>query len=57
MLVLTREDGSEMSYRECVNAPGPKKLSALNGDDIRGVIMLELQGLESMLGDRLGGAP
>jgi hypothetical protein len=46
-----------VSYRDCVNSPRPKKLSALNGDDIRGVITLELQGLESMLGDRLGGAP
>ncbi len=39
-----------MSYRDRVSSPGPKKLLALDGGGIRGVITLEvLRRLESML--------
>jgi uncharacterized protein len=45
-----------MSYRDRVNAPGPKKLLALDGGGIRGVISLEvLSRLEAMLAEKLGG--
>jgi patatin-like phospholipase/acyl hydrolase len=44
-----------MSYRDRVSSPGPKKLLALDGGGIRGVITLEvLQRLESMLAEQLG---
>lgn len=44
-----------MSYRDRVNSPGPKKLLALDGGGIRGVITLEvLRRLESMLAEELG---
>jgi len=44
-----------MSYRDRVNSPGPKKLLALDGGGIRGVITLEvLLRLESMLAEQLG---
>ena len=44
-----------MSYRERVSSPGPKKLLALDGGGIRGVITLEvLRRLESMLAEQLG---
>lgn len=43
-----------MSYRDRVDSPGPKKLLALDGGGIRGVITLEvLQRLESMLAEQL----
>ncbi|OCB62314.1 patatin [Mycobacterium malmoense] len=43
-----------MSYRDRVNSPGPKKLLALDGGGIRGVITLEvLHRLESMLAEQL----
>jgi uncharacterized protein len=43
-----------MPYRDRVSSPGPKKLLALDGGGIRGVITLEvLQRLESMLAERL----
>jgi Patatin-like phospholipase len=44
-----------MSYRNLVEDPGPKKLLALDGGGIRGVITLEvLQRIESMLAQQLG---
>ena len=44
-----------MSYRDRVSSPGPKKMLALDGGGIRGVIALEmLLRLESMLAERLG---
>lgn len=44
-----------MSYRDRVSSPGPKKLLALDGGGIRGVITLEvLLRLESMLAEQLG---
>jgi uncharacterized protein len=44
-----------MSYRDRVNSPGPKKLLALDGGGIRGVITLEVLGrLESLLAEQLG---
>jgi uncharacterized protein len=44
-----------MSYRDHVSSPGPKKLLALDGGGIRGVITLEvLLRLESMLAEQLG---
>jgi patatin-like phospholipase/acyl hydrolase len=44
-----------MSYRDRVNSPGPKKLLALDGSGIRGVITLEVLGrLQSMLAEQLG---
>jgi hypothetical protein len=44
-----------MPYRDRINAPGPRKLLALDGGGIRGVITLEvLRRLESMLAERLG---
>lgn len=44
-----------MSYRNLVEDPGPKKLLALDGGGIRGVITLEvLQRVESMLTQQLG---
>jgi uncharacterized protein len=44
-----------MSFRDRVSSPGPKKLLALDGGGIRGVITLEvLQRLESMLAEQLG---
>ena len=44
-----------MSYRDRVDAPGPKKLLALDGGGIRGVISLEvLRRLESILAENLG---
>jgi patatin-like phospholipase/acyl hydrolase len=47
-----------MPYRDRINAPWPKKLLALDGSGIRGVITLEvLRRLESMPAERLGGAP
>jgi hypothetical protein len=47
-----------MPYRDRINAPGPRKLLALDGRGIRGVITLEvLRRLEPMLAERLGGAP
>jgi hypothetical protein len=43
-----------MSYRDRVSSPGPKKLLALDGGGIRGVITLEvLHRLESMLAEQL----
>jgi uncharacterized protein len=43
-----------MSYRDRVGSPGPKKLLALDGGGIRGVITLEvLQRLESLLAEQL----
>ena len=44
-----------MSYRDRVSSPGPKKLLALDGGGIRGVITLEmLLRLETMLAEQLG---
>jgi uncharacterized protein len=44
-----------MSYRDRVSSPGPKKLLALDGGGIRGVITLEvLRRLESLLAKHLG---
>ncbi len=44
-----------MSYRDRVSSPGPKKLLALDGGGIRGVITLEvLLRVESMLAEQLG---
>ncbi len=44
-----------MSYRDRVRSPGPKKLLALDGGGIRGVITLELLArMESMLAKQLG---
>jgi hypothetical protein len=44
-----------MSYRDRVSSPGPKKLLALDGGGIRGVITLEvLLRVESMLAGQLG---
>ncbi|BBZ46470.1 patatin-like phospholipase family protein [Mycobacterium parmense] len=44
-----------MPYRDKMNSPGPKKLLALDGGGIRGVITLEiLQRLESVLREQLG---
>jgi uncharacterized protein len=44
-----------MPYWDRINAPGPRKLLALDGGGIRGVITLEvLRRLESMLAERLG---
>jgi len=44
-----------MSYRDRMSSPGPKKLLALDGGGIRGVITLEiLRRLESMLAEQLG---
>jgi hypothetical protein len=43
-----------MPYRDRVSSPGPKKLLALDGGGIRGVITLEvLQRMESMLAEQL----
>lgn len=43
-----------MSYRDRIDSPGPKKLLALDGGGIRGVITLEvLQWIESMLAAQL----
>jgi hypothetical protein len=43
-----------MSYRDRVSSPGPKKLLALDGGGIRGVITLEmLHRMESMLAEQL----
>ena len=47
-----------MSYRDRVSSPGPKKLLALDGGGIRGVITLEmLHRLESMLAEQLCAGP
>jgi hypothetical protein len=44
-----------MSYRNLIEHPGPKKLLALDGGGIRGVITLEvLQRIESMLAQQFG---
>jgi uncharacterized protein len=44
-----------MTYRERVSAPGPKKLLALDGGGVRGVITLEvLQRMETLLKERHG---
>jgi uncharacterized protein len=44
-----------MSYRDRVSSPGPKKMLALDGGGIRGVITLEmLLRLETMLAEQLG---
>jgi len=44
-----------MSYRDRVSSPGPKKMLALDGGGIRGVIALEmLLRLESLLAQELG---
>ncbi len=44
-----------MPYRERVSSPGPKKLLALDGGGIRGIITLKvLQQMESMLAEHLG---
>lgn len=44
-----------MSFKDRMSSPGPKKLLALDGGGIRGVITLEiLQRLESMLAKELG---
>ncbi|MGH3563499.1 MAG: patatin-like phospholipase family protein [Mycobacterium sp.] len=44
-----------MSYRDRMTSPGPKKLLALDGGGIRGVITLEvLLRLESLLAEQLG---
>ena len=44
-----------MSYKDRMSSPGPKKLLALDGGGIRGVITLEvLLRLESMLAEQLG---
>ena len=44
-----------MPYRDRVSSPGPKKLLALDGGGIRGVITLEvLLRLESLLAEQLG---
>jgi hypothetical protein len=44
-----------MSYRDRISSPGPKKLLALDGGGIRGVVTLEvLRRLESMLAEQLG---
>ena len=44
-----------MSYKDRMGSPGPKKLLALDGGGIRGVITLEvLQRIESMLAQQLG---
>ena len=44
-----------MSFRDRVSSPGPKKLLALDGGGIRGVITLEvLLRLESLLAEQLG---
>jgi uncharacterized protein len=44
-----------MTYRDRLSSPGPKKLLALDGGGIRGVITLEvLHRLESMLAEQLG---
>jgi Patatin-like phospholipase len=44
-----------MSYRDRMSSPGPKKLLALDGGGIRGVITLEvLRRLESLLAEQLG---
>src|SRR5580704_15425797 len=49
-----RRRGDRMSYRDRVSSPGPKKLLALDGGGIRGVITLEvLDRLESMLAEQL----
>lgn len=43
-----------MSYRDRVSSPGPKKLLALDGGGVRGVITLQvLRRLESMLAEQL----
>jgi uncharacterized protein len=43
-----------MAYRDRVSSPGPKKLLALDGGGIRGVLTLEvLRRLESMLAEQL----
>src|SRR5271156_830779 len=45
-----------MSYRDRVSSPGPKKLLALDGGGIRGVVTLAvLRRVESMLAEPLGG--
>jgi uncharacterized protein len=44
-----------MSYKDRISSPGPKKLLALDGGGIRGVVTLEvLRRLESMLAEQLG---
>lgn len=44
-----------MSYSEKEQSPGPKKLFALDGGSIRGVITLEVLGaMENMLRSALG---
>jgi hypothetical protein len=50
--------GSGMPYRDRIDAPWPKKLLALDGSGIRGVITLEvLRRQEPILAERLGGRP
>jgi patatin-like phospholipase/acyl hydrolase len=47
-----------MTYRSRVNAPGPKKLLALDGGGIRGVLSLEvLDAIERLLRKELGAGP
>ncbi len=47
-----------MPYRDRIDAPWPKKLLALDGSGIRGVITLEvLRRQEPILAERLGGRP
>ena len=44
-----------MTYRQRLDAPGPKRLLALDGGGIRGVITLKvLQRMETMLSEKLG---
>lgn len=44
-----------MPYRDRISSPGPKKLLALDGGGIRGVVTLEvLRRLETMLAEQLG---
>jgi len=47
-----------VSYRERVDAPGPKKMLALDGGGIRGVLSLEvLDAIERLLRKELGAGP